>query len=202
MAVSRFTPTLIGLLIAAGVWAAPAGAQNAIVTDNPALCGSVSPSGARVAACSTTLNQYRRTYEPRNAFVFRTSTGLCLDGSRGKGQQLFLGTCNNGKGQDWWINSNGRIQNQANNLCMDVSGGSIYAGAAIIMWDCHLGNNQNFAIGPVLTSAQVSALGLQYINGVWSVVGAGYNRSGVIAVGGGNVIAVGGGNFVGSASAP
>ena len=224
-------PAVTALAVTAGLvlFAAPAAAQQAIATVSTqgvrpqAFCLS---SAGRLADCTPESNVLTRTYvESRNAFVFKSKAGTCLDGALGEKYQVRFVPCTGRLAQDWFHVDNRRIQNKASNLCLDVSGNRKAAGTPVILWKCSGADNQVFVMVQVVNPEEVAALGQEVPGGIrtiapqdlrtlqsggaFAIAAGGYNligsRSGnligqagsnAIAAGGGNAIAAGGGNAI------
>lgn len=120
-------------------------------------------------------------------FILRTdgtirlfNEGLCLDGKNGEGRDLIFDNCNGNRTQRWYVNrvstadnipktwqesenrrfeeSKGQIQNEANNSCIDIKGGSLNS-KEIVLWKCDLKKlnrswNQIFAAAPIVQSGK------------------------------------------------
>ena len=228
---SGIRPAATALAVTAGLalCAVPAAAQQALATVSTqglrpqAFCLS---SAGRLADCTPESNVLTRTYvESRNAFVFRSQAGTCLDGALGEKYQVRFVRCSGKLAQDWFHVDNRRVQNKASNLCLDVSGNRKAAGTPVILWKCSGADNQVFAMVQVVKPEEVAALGQEVPGGIrtiapqdlrtlrsegaFAIAAGGYNlvgsRSGnligqagsnAIAAGGGNAIAAGGGNAI------
>ena len=229
MSGSRLAVTALAVSAGLALHAAPAAAQQALATVSTqgvrpqAFCLS---SAGRLADCTPQSNVLTRTYdERRNAFVFTSKAGTCLDGALGEKYPVRFVSCTGRLAQDWFHVDNQRVQNKANNLCLDVSGNRKAAGTPVILWKCSGADNQVFAMVQVVKPEEVGALGQQVPGGIraiaprdlrtlqpggaFAIAAGGYNligsRSGnligqagsnAIAAGGGNAIAAGGGNAI------
>jgi alpha-tubulin suppressor-like RCC1 family protein len=128
--------------------AAPAVAQEAVFTvaikGNQVQTFCLGADG-RLSECTRAAYRFTSRYEERNAYVISTASGTCLEGAGGSGKPVTLSRCSGGLSQDWYV-ANGRIQNKATDLCLDVQGARIAAGTAVILWSCGGAENQVFGL--------------------------------------------------------
>ncbi|MGW0607297.1 ricin-type beta-trefoil lectin domain protein [Streptomyces sp. NPDC002644] len=77
------------------------------------------------------------------------ATGTCVDadGESTANDTAAQGyACHGGRNQDWWYDGTRRTLHSAlsHDRCLDVRGGSLTAGARLVLWDCHGNANQQF----------------------------------------------------------
>jgi len=84
-----------------------------------------------------------------------TNTGKCLTVSGGSGSDTFLQACSGGSTQRWGFDG-GFLKHIATGLCVDVENASVANGAAVQVYDCTSGDNQDFRFYPYLTSSGLS----------------------------------------------
>jgi hypothetical protein len=84
--------------------------------------------------------------------IVNQNSGKCLTTDGVPGHQLYQFTCIGSPAQKWtgtlgraWLDGPGQLRNPASGLVMDVNGGSIAAGTAIITWYDNYADNQYFA---------------------------------------------------------
>jgi hypothetical protein len=87
------------------------------------------------------------TYDDKNRLV--TGWNKCLtpkDKKYDNSTPILTQPCSDDISQKWKIDDKIRIQSLINNKCIDVPGGGIGNGSTPILWDCHDGDNQKWAV--------------------------------------------------------
>lgn len=101
-------------------------------------------------ACTTDSNEMieRRPFGGYTQYVVQRS-GLCLaqSGDNASGSGIVQTSCSIGPRSQWTYNGT-TVINRASGSCLDVNQASTSAGAKLIVWPCHGGANQRWAMVP------------------------------------------------------
>lgn len=162
------SPAVRGLYIEVGVWNENAARQSfhpnyrghgmfadcvtQFYSSGQQRATCVDPASTGSGVLRTGLLEFRQL---RNA-----GTGTCLDGKgydsrNGTPQQPY--TCHGGRNQGFWYDADRQSLHSelSHDRCLDVSGGSLTANAAVNIHNCHGGTNQKF----VFAGNQIKAAG-------------------------------------------
>jgi hypothetical protein len=118
---------------------------------NKCMDANLSFAGTAVDAallwdCNGNANQ-KFNYDSVNKAITYPAKALCLE-SQGRGKSAQFANCAGDKKQQWSIQTNNVMKNEADGLCLDVSGPKSANGTAIITWDCNNNNNQQWNFKP------------------------------------------------------
>jgi hypothetical protein len=102
-------------------------------------CLTADASGAAIASCTGAAGQSwsydaKGTLKGANGYLTAGSSGLTAT-ARATGD----GT------QQWLLNGNGQIVNEASGKCLDVSGQATTDGSKVILYSCNGGTNEAWA---------------------------------------------------------
>jgi hypothetical protein len=110
-------------------------------------------TGLSLFSAGTAAAEAGGSYQP--LYSVGTS-GMCADNphySTAPGTQLDQWGCDGGTNQKWFLERVGTwdtlpeyvIHNQSSGLCMNVSGGTAYNGAPVVLWGCNAAANEVWA---------------------------------------------------------
>ncbi|MFI1072816.1 ricin-type beta-trefoil lectin domain protein [Streptomyces puniciscabiei] len=111
----------------------------ALVGRQSGKCLTADASGAAIASCSGAAAQ-SWSYDAKG--TLRGANGCLTAGSSG----LTATATATGDGtQQWLLNGNGQIVNEASGTCLDVSGQATADGSEVILYSCNGGTNEAWA---------------------------------------------------------
>jgi len=91
--------------------------------------------------------------------------GMCVAIKRGSmrsGALLVMQQCRNFKAQRWELSKKGHLKSALNRKCVDLYARRTSVGTPVVMWKCHNGNNQVFALRRISVARQVPMPGYRF----------------------------------------
>ena len=86
-----------------------------------------------------------------SGFMLRnTNTGKCISAASTSGADVSLVTCNTSSVNQRWGFDGGFLKHSPSGLCLDLEGASLNNGAAVQVFNCTGGTNQDFRFYPIL----------------------------------------------------